>query len=58
MRKLVQVGRGDFRPIASDDVERVGARAAKAVVCRAHNKLRSVRDLAEFSDYELVAEDR
>ena len=56
VRKLRKVYRRDLRPCLAHYVERVGGRAAKPVVRRAHNELRSARDLAEFSDDEFVAE--
>lgn len=45
-------------PGLAHDVERIGRHAREAMIGRTHDESRAVRDLTEFADDKLVAEDR
>ncbi len=45
-------------PGLAHDVKRVGRHAREAMIGRTHDESRAVRDLTEFADDKLVAEDR
>lgn len=50
--------RSYFVPDFAHDVERIGRHAREAMIGRTHDKSCAVRDLTEFADDKLVAEDR